>query len=625
MKRFVRVISIIAVAALAVLVWVRIHNYDKASKEPLELEFQDVQRDDWYYGYLTTAYNRGWVRGTSSTRFTPDAPMKRGEFALALYRYLKKPDVSGFSNPFVDVEGLDCEDAVMYLNELKLLTGKDETHFAPEQVITREQLVTILYRLGGYKVHEEFSPSGKFSDRDQISPWAQEAVDWAVENQFLEGSTETVLDPQAPATRAQAVKILCLYGEKADYKTETADPGKLITLKVWQAGIDDSKIALAMNGLLNRFEERNPNITVEYTPIPTSEKPYERIAEALENGNGPDVLLVSSPYDMVLADQGLILPLDTLLAQSVVEDIQPGLMIDCSYVRDVNSALRGRLVSAPLFATPRALLINRSLFDHFGVAYPDNDFSYDKMLSAAEAMKGSRDGLLTYGIGTRASSPALYLGMIWSTGATIVDPNTGLASTHTPQWEKVTEQYLELYTTERSADRSVSMDYNSQLGMFAKGSVAMIDASLDAARLIRGQDGWGDNLAVYPYLDNAQPACAAVGEVAVIPADTEYIVNAAELINFLMESDSQIAYAERVGYFPGVMSALDGLELLQDPYLAPYVFGIEDTERLGDHGHEIYALIRDELKQVLNKEQTVQDYCAELEAKINTILQRKDE
>ena len=621
MKTFLIAVAMILVGALVLGTWIAIRNTDQEYETGFSIPFGDVPEDAWFYTYVAEAYERGWVKGYSRTVFSPDSPLKRGEFATILYRYLGSPDIGGFENPFTDLENKSCKDSVIYLKKLGVLDGKSETSFAPDEAITREQLVTILYRLGGYEVDGELSPSGAYKDYSTISPWAVSAMDWAIHNGFLSGVTENTLGPQKAATRAQAVKILCLYAQKAGYKTDTSGSEDSVTLRIWQAGVDDSNVALTMKKLLNRFEKQNPHILIEYTPIPTRDDPYSKIQNALERGEGPDVILVSAPYEMLLADEGLILPLDTLLTESVLGDIYPSLLIDCSYSRDNNPELRGKLVSAPLFSTPRALLINRSIFDHFSVPYPDSSFTYSTLLSQSQTLTGAKDGKVIYGFGTRATSPGLYLGLLHSLGGRIIDPATGLSSTNNSKWERATTEYLNLYTQGITPDYSVSMDYNSQLGMFAKGTVAMIDASLNAAALIQKQDGWSDNLAVYPFLDSAQSACLCVGEVAVISHCTENIVDSAKLINFLMDPDQQIIYSNGVGYLPGVLSALKESDISTDTYLSPYREDLEDALALGPRSYEVYCLIRDELQKVLRGELTVQDYCVTLEQKINALLQ----
>ena len=621
MKTFLIAVCMILVGTVVVGTWLAILNSEEAFDGSLSVPFEDVPEDAWYHQYVAEAYDRGWVKGHSLTMFQPDMPLLRGEFAMILYRYLGEPDVTDFENPFTDLENLDCKNSVIYLKKLGILDGKTETTFAPYEEITREQLITMLYRMGGYQVDKELSPSGTFTDRGEISPWAVDAVDWAVHNGLLSGLTSTTLAPKSIATRAQGTKILCLYAEKAGYQTATSDAGRTVTLRVWQAGVDDSNAALTMNKLLNRFEKRNPNITVEYTPLPSKDDPYAKIQTALATGEGPDVVLVSAPYEMQLADEGLILPLDTLLTEKVLADVHPLLLMDCSYGRDTNPDLQGKLVSAPLFSTPRALLVSRSLFDHSGLSYPNNDYTYERLLSDAQALTGSKDGKVIYGLGTGITSPGLYLGLVRSYGGRIVDPTTGLASTNNTQWKKATEAYLSLYSQGLTPDRTVSMDYSSRLGMFAGGTVAMIDASLNAASLIQKQSGWGDDLALYPFLDNAQSACLCVGEVAVISHSTENMVDSAKLINFLMEPDSQLAYSKGVGYLPGVLTALKESDVATDSYLSPYKSELEETLTLGSHGYEIHCLIRDELQKVLRGELTVEEYCVGLEQKINAILQ----
>lgn len=621
MKTFLIAVSMILVATIIMGTWFLIRNSEEAYESGISLHFEDVPEDAWYYKYVAEAYDRDWIEGRSLTAFCPDDPLLRGDFATILYRYLGQPEISGLENPFTDLDNEICKDGVIYLKKLGVLDGKSETIFAPQDAITREQLVTMLYRLGGSAIDEELSPSGTFSDREDISSWAVAPMDWAIHTGLITGLSETVLGPKENATRAQAVKILCLYAEKTGYPEKDGSSDSTVTLTVWQAGIDDSNAALSMKKLLNRFEKQNPHISIDYTPIPTMDDPYSKIQNALEKGEGPDVVLVSAPYEMLLADEGLILPLDTLLTESVMGDIHPALLIDCSYSRETNPELQGKLVSAPLFSTPRALLINRSIFDHFAISYPSNAYSYDTLIANAQALTGSKDGKIVYGIGTRATSPGLYLGLLRNQGGRIIDPATGLASTDNEQWKKATETYLSLYSMGISPDYSVSMDYNSQLGMFAKGSVAMIDASLNAAALIQKQEGWENNLAVYPFLDNAQSACLCVGEVAVISHSTRNILDSAKLINFLMEPDAQLIYAKGVGYLPGVLSALEESGIYTDTFLSPYKDDTEDAVALGNHGYPVYCLIRDELQKVLRGELTVEDYCINLEQKINELLQ----
>ena len=79
----------------------------------------------------------------------------------------------------------------------------------PEAKITREQLVTMLYRYtGSPAVTGDLSA---YTDAASVSAWAKDAMTWAVSNGIVKGVTETTLVPGANATRAQVATIMQRY------------------------------------------------------------------------------------------------------------------------------------------------------------------------------------------------------------------------------------------------------------------------------------------------------------------------------------------------------------------------------------------------------------------------------
>ena len=92
------------------------------------------------------------------------------------------------------------------------VSGFGDGRFGPDNNITREQLALMLWRYAG-------SPavSGgelRFTDADQVSDWALEAVRWAVGNGIVSGHDDGRLAPQGLATRAQAAQMLKNFLEK---------------------------------------------------------------------------------------------------------------------------------------------------------------------------------------------------------------------------------------------------------------------------------------------------------------------------------------------------------------------------------------------------------------------------
>ena len=174
--------------------------------------FTDVKKDAWYYDAVMFAKEHGLFSGTSETTFSPDAEMTRSMLVTVLYRLAGKPK-SGAAN-FGDLEvGSWYTDAVAWASSQGIVTGDGAGKFDPEGNITREQIATILYRyvkLAG----KDSSASGdmsKFSDGDEVSDFAAEAMKWAVGCKLISGKDGGILDPGGDATRAEVATIMMRF------------------------------------------------------------------------------------------------------------------------------------------------------------------------------------------------------------------------------------------------------------------------------------------------------------------------------------------------------------------------------------------------------------------------------
>ena len=93
--------------------------------------------------------------------------------------------------------------------EQKVVTGTSDTTFHPDKAITRQELVTILYRMaGGPEVTGDLKA---YSDADSVAGWASNAMIWAVGNKIITGYEDSTLRPKANASRAEVCAILMRY------------------------------------------------------------------------------------------------------------------------------------------------------------------------------------------------------------------------------------------------------------------------------------------------------------------------------------------------------------------------------------------------------------------------------
>ena len=175
------------------------------------MSFEDVGKDDWFYGDVEYAWDNLLMNGTSDTKFSPKSTLTRGMLVTVLYRLEGAPSVAGKTNPFKDVpENRYFTEAVIWAAENKIVEGYPDEVFKPEQDITREQAATILYRYqtaknGGPK---EVEGTKTFADEDSISNYAKEAVGNLAAQGVINGKPGNVFDPKGNTTRAEIAAML---------------------------------------------------------------------------------------------------------------------------------------------------------------------------------------------------------------------------------------------------------------------------------------------------------------------------------------------------------------------------------------------------------------------------------
>ena len=179
--------------------------------------FDDAGRGDWFYDSVVYVYENGLMDGVSDTLFDPDGTVTRGMIVTILHRLEGEPE-SDFKLPFDDVkEGQWYAEAVRWAAGEGIVNGVSETEFAPNAAVTREQLAAILHRYAQHKGYDvsigESTNILSYSDFASISEYAISAMQWACGEGIITGVTESTLEPQGTATRAQSAAILMRFIE----------------------------------------------------------------------------------------------------------------------------------------------------------------------------------------------------------------------------------------------------------------------------------------------------------------------------------------------------------------------------------------------------------------------------
>lgn len=176
------------------------------------MNFIDVKTTDYFYNSVKWAVNKGVTTGTSSTTFSPYNPCKRAEIVTFLWRAAGSPEPTTTRNPFRDVNAVTHSSyykAILWASQKGIAAGTSTTAFSPDQVCTRAQIVTFLYRYAG-------KPSGYYSNPFKDVGATSEAsyynaIRWAVGKGITSGTSATTFSPYASCNRAEAVTFLYRY------------------------------------------------------------------------------------------------------------------------------------------------------------------------------------------------------------------------------------------------------------------------------------------------------------------------------------------------------------------------------------------------------------------------------
>lgn len=176
-------------------------------------QFVDVNQDLWYHQGVDYVLESGLMIGTSDTTFSPNSVLNRGQMMVILYRLAGDPKVAA-QMPFTDLQAdAFYANAVAWAYDAGIAKGVSETRFAPNEAVSREQLVTFLARYtewSGHTVKAEGDLSA-YTDAARVGSYAQASIIWAVEKGLIDGTEENVLSPQSSATRAQTATVLLRY------------------------------------------------------------------------------------------------------------------------------------------------------------------------------------------------------------------------------------------------------------------------------------------------------------------------------------------------------------------------------------------------------------------------------
>ena len=191
--------------------------WNDQTMEPIS-GYIDVKESDWFYAEVNKASDYGLMNGMNNGIFAPQENTTRAQAAKVLYA-LSGSDSKEFKPVFTDVLKTDWFAVpVTWAQANKVVQGRGDGTFGPNESITRQDMVVLLYRYLGEPTVTS-NQLGSFSDSGAVADYARSAVRWAIENELLKGYEDRTLRPNANITRAEFAALIVRFSDQfAEHK-----------------------------------------------------------------------------------------------------------------------------------------------------------------------------------------------------------------------------------------------------------------------------------------------------------------------------------------------------------------------------------------------------------------------
>lgn len=257
----------------------------------------DVKTTDWFYPAVQYVAEHDYMIGVGGERFAPTMEMTRSMFVTVLARLEGVEDESAKSN-FKDVpDNTWYTKAVNWAAANGIVEGNGADMFLPDQVITRQDMCTMMARYIAYHekkhnvTHEKKGEEKTFPDADKISSYAQEAVKKCVTLGLIEGNELGYFMPQGTATRAEAATIISRLSWKSNPSGGGGGGGG--TTPTTETANYVIKVKLDVPGSVSATDPEllvnYSNVTVSGTTV-TGDKTFGQVANDLVTGENANAL-----------------------------------------------------------------------------------------------------------------------------------------------------------------------------------------------------------------------------------------------------------------------------------------------------------------------------------------------
>ncbi len=272
--------------------------------------FSDVAEGSWYEEAVEYCLANGLLSG-SDGGFAPGGTVTREQCVQALFN-LSGAQAGEFKSLFSDVTESDWyADAVVWGSENRIVDGMGEGLFGSGKAVTREQMVTFLYRYAAPEAAD--TDLSVFADAGQVSSWAEDAVKWAAAKGIVNGKDgadgSKLLAPKSPMKRSELATVMMNFHQLVTEKKLT---GKVVSNAANMLKYANIEVNIPADDFLKVFP-LGTVVTVDVEGVGTYNLPVCAAYDDVDAGEnllraaaGKNCVVLATNYGQLAVDAGLV-------------------------------------------------------------------------------------------------------------------------------------------------------------------------------------------------------------------------------------------------------------------------------------------------------------------------------
>jgi multiple sugar transport system substrate-binding protein len=300
------------------------------------------------------------------------------------------------------------------------------------------------------------------------------------------------------------------------------------------------------------FTQDHPNITVQVVNVPYANY-YTKLGAQISSGESWDVFMINGGYFAQAAPQGVLLDLTSPLQQA-------GLNMQDYVVDPYDSQYNNKTYALPYELNQTGIFYNKAMFDAAHVVYPTDGWTWNDLLSDAQALTKSQNGKTTqWGFYSQNLYPSL-VSFIAEAGGAVLDSTRTKSALNTPAVKSAIQFMVDLVRKYHVSPGASDMPAN--VDPFLTGAVAMVPSySFSVQPDLKAPFSWG----VAPWPKGVQGGAAYWTQGIAVFSGSKQQAAAVQFAEFLMSPAAQQLQAKERGATPSLKSVALGTEYTASP------------------------------------------------------------